>query len=140
MMEEPRFKALAEAYGGDVLRWPEADQASARAFQAAHPERAEAVLSEAQALDELLVAAGPVEPAQALEAAILARMAQFSADAAPAPRWAGLAAGLALTFGLGAGWFAASEQNPFADLAFAEAFGALESEDVLEALAREEAQ
>jgi|OM-RGC.v1.025546906 hypothetical protein len=141
MMEEARFKTLAEAYGGDIARWPDADQASARAFQAAHPERAEAVLHDALVLDRALAGAGPVDTPSCLEGAILAQTAQEKAGLAPAPPpWAALAAAVALTVGLGAGWFAVPEQDPYADPAFAEAFGSLENDDVFETLAGEEAR
>ncbi len=46
-----RFQALAEAYGGDLARWPADEQADAHAWRAANPAEALAILSEAGALD-----------------------------------------------------------------------------------------
>jgi hypothetical protein len=53
-MDETRFGALAEAWGGDLRRWPEADRGTGRAFADAHPREAERILFEADALDALL--------------------------------------------------------------------------------------
>ena len=60
-----RFQALADAYGGDLARWPADEQADARAWRAANAAEALGILNEAGALDLLLdrgavAAPGPV--------------------------------------------------------------------------------
>jgi hypothetical protein len=49
-----RFQTLADAYGGDLARWPVDEQAEADAWRAAHPAEALAILGQAAALDVLL--------------------------------------------------------------------------------------
>ncbi|CAN5338980.1 hypothetical protein BH11PSE2_BH11PSE2_06480 [soil metagenome] len=56
-MNRQRFEALAEAFGGDIDRWPTADQAAARAFWSAEPQAADAALRAALDLDAILAAA-----------------------------------------------------------------------------------
>lgn len=93
-MTPDRFRNLAEAYGGELSRWPGAERAAAERLLAAEPALA-AVLAEASALDDLLAAV----PAPSASAALAERIAA----SAPAPRrprlsWAwpaGLGAGLA---------------------------------------------
>lgn len=61
-MSPDRFKALAEAYGGDLGRWPRAERGEAERLLAATPV-AWSVLSHARALDKALagyVVAPPV--------------------------------------------------------------------------------
>lgn len=53
MMTHQRFCTLAEAYGGDIARWPAADQPAARALLADEASLTH-VLSEAGAIDTLL--------------------------------------------------------------------------------------
>ncbi|MFN9927093.1 MAG: hypothetical protein ACK53I_09165, partial [Phenylobacterium sp.] len=53
-MTPERFDALAEAYGGDVARWPEGEREGAAMFMTTDPARAQAVLAAAQALDQRL--------------------------------------------------------------------------------------
>ena len=55
-MIKERFAALADAYGGEIDRWPAAEQAAARAFWGAHPAQAAAILTAADGLDGLLAA------------------------------------------------------------------------------------
>src|SRR5690606_1457714 len=52
-MTRERFENLADAYGGDLRRWPEAEREAGRALAAADP-RAAALLLEADAVDALL--------------------------------------------------------------------------------------
>lgn len=61
-MTETRFSELANAFGGDLRRWPEAERGPADVWRAAEPVRAAAILTEAEALDAAL-------------------------DASPAPNW-----------------------------------------------------
>lgn len=53
-LNEARFRALADAYGSDLSRWPVAEQAAARDWQISHPEAAALILSEAELLDQWL--------------------------------------------------------------------------------------
>ena len=60
-MIEERFQILADAYGGDIDRWPTDEQAAARAWSATHVKQALAILEEASSLDMLLdMAEAPV--------------------------------------------------------------------------------
>lgn len=60
-MNAERFSALAEAYGGDLDRWPADEQRAARAHLAASPVEAERVLAEAVLFDHVLdMASDPV--------------------------------------------------------------------------------
>lgn len=65
-----RFEALAAAYGGQITAWPEADQDAAAAFMVAHPDQAESILCEAEALDQLLDAVPAPQVSYALGHAI----------------------------------------------------------------------
>lgn len=53
-MNAERFSALAEAYGGDLDRWPAEEQRAAREHLAASPAEAERVLAEALLFDHVL--------------------------------------------------------------------------------------
>ncbi len=53
-MDLTRFETLADAYGGDLRRWPAQERAAAEALLAAQPQAARAVLADADALDALL--------------------------------------------------------------------------------------
>jgi ferric-dicitrate binding protein FerR (iron transport regulator) len=90
-----RFIALAEAYGGDIARWPEADQAGARAVLADAP-AARAALAEAARLDALLALDTAPAPSDLLQRRVL------RAAPAPARRVSRLG------FASGAGWAAAA--------------------------------
>jgi hypothetical protein len=94
-MTRERFTGLAEAYGGQIARWPEAERDAAAALLAAEPEFAGAVLAGPSGLDEALDHWAPMPVRAELRAAVI--------GAAPGPRrsvwsWAmglGLGAGLA---------------------------------------------
>ena len=58
-MIEERFQSLADAYGGDIDRWPAGEQAAARAWSVAHVKQALTILEEASSLDMLLDMAEP---------------------------------------------------------------------------------
>ncbi|WP_292034427.1 MULTISPECIES: hypothetical protein [unclassified Brevundimonas] len=73
-MTYERFDYLADAYGGDLRRWPEAEREAARALIAADP-RAAALLREADGLDALLDAAPRPAPSHALREAVIASAA-----------------------------------------------------------------
>lgn len=97
-MTVERFADLAEIYGGDVARWPEAEREIARALLAAEPVRLEAVLSDAARLDRLL----DLAPAQSADAALLGRLiAAAPRPASAMQRWLA-GAGAALGLGVAA--------------------------------------
>ena len=77
-----RFRSLAEIWGGDIARWPEAERAAAAQLAARAPEAA-AALAEAAALDAALAALADA-PGPAPSAALLAACAQGAVDAAAA--------------------------------------------------------
>jgi 1,6-anhydro-N-acetylmuramate kinase len=56
-MTADRMQELAEAWGGDLRRWPAADRIAAEAFARAEPEAAERALFDARQLDAALDAA-----------------------------------------------------------------------------------
>jgi len=86
-MDPARFEALAQAYGGDLDRWPTDERSLARAFQEAEPARALAVLADAEDLDGLLSAApDPVFSGILRETLIRSASASASAAAPTADR------------------------------------------------------
>ncbi|HEY0646684.1 MAG TPA: hypothetical protein VGD44_02235, partial [Phenylobacterium sp.] len=82
-MTPERFEALAEAYGGDVARWPDAEREAAAAWMAAEPARVGTILARADDLDAALLAYAPPRAAPGLAERIVA--------GAPPPRarWTG---------------------------------------------------
>ena len=83
-MDIDRFRALAEAYGGAMDRWPQDERDAARIFARAHPETA-AILADAAALDAML-AEWTLPPTDDLLRARLLRDARRTIDQAPYPR------------------------------------------------------
>src|SRR5689334_18046751 len=71
-MTPERFEILAEAFGGDVAAWPDAEREAAAALMAAEPTWAERVLSRAGELDAALAAYSPPRAATGLMERILA--------------------------------------------------------------------
>lgn len=71
-MKLERLAEILDAYGGDPLRWPEAERLAAQGLVARDP-RAAAMAAEAEALDALLDASPGLAPSVALNAAVLAR-------------------------------------------------------------------
>lgn len=102
-MDETRFGALAEAWGGDLRRWPEAERDAARAFVASHPRAAEDLLFEADALDALMDASPRPAVSEGLRERIMA--AAPAAGRGVRGAWASLPKLLWLG---GAGWAAAA--------------------------------
>ncbi len=100
-MREPmtldRFRALADAYGGVIARWPEDQQDAAMRF-AAHPE-AVTILQEASAVDTMLDAWSVPAPASSLSGRIAGHRAMPHPSPAGRVRWwwsgIGIAAALA---------------------------------------------
>lgn len=95
-MTQERFEALAEAYGGDVSRWPAAAREAAALLMAAEPGATQAALARAEALDAALDAWRPTAASAGLTEAIVAAGPKMKR-----PRWlvwlspAALGAGLA---------------------------------------------
>lgn len=83
-MTAERFAALAEAYGGDLRRWPETERDAARAFREAEPATAESLLEAERWMDSALDGAPRPSPSAALRERVLA-----SAARRPVPRFAG---------------------------------------------------
>jgi hypothetical protein len=71
-MTVERFTTLADAYGGDLRRWPAAERDAARAFQSRESAVARRVLEAAAELDRHLYAASVPAPAPLLRELILA--------------------------------------------------------------------
>lgn len=66
-----RFRDLAEAYGGDISRWPEAERGPAEAWLAGNPREGAAVLEAARALDDILGSWRTADPVEALRSRVL---------------------------------------------------------------------
>jgi len=94
-MTPERFETLAEAYGGDVARWPDAERETAAELMAAQPALASELLARAGDLDALLTACAPPQGSPGLAGRIAAGAPKAR------PRWigwllpAGMGAGLA---------------------------------------------
>ncbi len=72
MMDQNRFRTLAEAWGGDLRRWPESERARAEAFRVSDPAGAAAILAEAGAIDAWLDAAPRAQPSASLSGRVIA--------------------------------------------------------------------
>jgi len=97
-MTPERFEILAEAFGGDVACWPDAEREAAAELMAAEPAWARAILARAGDLDAALAAYAPPRAAADLADRIVA-----GAPRASAARWVGWL----LPVGMGAGLAAA---------------------------------
>jgi hypothetical protein len=92
-----RFRTLAEAYGGDLARWPQALQDEAAVLAAADPQFAQAVLATEHALDLALETA----PRAVASAGLFETIVAAAPALRPRRRWsfwaapAGLGAALA---------------------------------------------
>ncbi len=98
-MNTGRFETLAEAFGGDVARWPVREREAAAQLMLARPDWASRVLADAAALDTQLKTFAAPRGTRGLADGIVA--------GAPSPRRAGWMAWL-LPVGMGAGLAAAS--------------------------------
>jgi len=98
-----RLTALADAWGGDLRRWPTADRAAAERLLAGDP-AARAVLDAASALDALLFASPRPEASAALRDQVIAAASRAGLKPRPARRfWFDR-----LVLASGAGWAAAA--------------------------------
>ena len=128
-MNPDRFAELADAFGGELSRWPSEEQARAQAFVKAEPELAQALLEEAAALDALLDLDALAPPSPALYESITA--SGLRRAFAP-PRWAGIAAAFALMCGAGTGWLGAQMNDQTNhDALYANAFSVLSETETL---------
>jgi len=98
-MSRERFEALADAYGGDVARWPDAERDAAAALMAGDASFARQVLAQASRLDAALDEWRPLAVTEALREAVAAT--------APKGRRRGVLATWGVRLGLGAGLAAA---------------------------------
>ncbi|WP_029415933.1 hypothetical protein [Brevundimonas bacteroides] len=71
-MNADRMRELAEAWGGDLRRWPAAERSAAEDFAATRPEAADRALFEARQLDAALDAAPRVVVSTALSDRVIA--------------------------------------------------------------------
>tara|TARA_R110002124_G_scaffold91652_2_gene233252 strand:- start:4142 stop:4570 length:429 start_codon:yes stop_codon:yes gene_type:complete len=103
MMTLDRFTALAEAYGGDLRRWPVADQAAAERLLATDP-AARALFDAAMAFDTLLSASPRPQASAALRDRVIDAATRAGLRPRPARRfWLDR-----LVLASGAGWAAAA--------------------------------
>ena len=78
-MNAERFSQLAEAYGADARRWPQAEREAAEAFRRDRPDEAARLLAEADAVDALLDAAPRPAVSHALRERVLADAVRLKA-------------------------------------------------------------
>ncbi|WP_396595297.1 hypothetical protein [Brevundimonas sp. R86498] len=102
-MTEARFVALADAWGGDLQRWPAAEAASAQLWADAHPDAAARALFEARQTDAVLDLVPRLSVSTALRDRVIASAAGAGLRARTA--WPGLRRLLWIG---GAGWVAAA--------------------------------
>ena len=102
-MNGERLNHVAEAYGADWRRWPEADRAAAQALIEADPSAADRLLFEARQTDVVLDAS----PRPAVSIALRDRVLASALAAGLTPRRARRALGR-LAWMFGAGWAAAA--------------------------------
>lgn len=88
-MNLDRFIDLLDAYGADLDRWPQSEQAAGTAILAAHPDARQAQRRAAAADAALLRAGLPgIEPSDALRQRVLAQVANLPpALVVPAADW-----------------------------------------------------
>jgi hypothetical protein len=96
-MTPERFESLAEAYGGDIARWPDAERDAAAELMAARPAWMQDVLARASDLDAALAAYAAPRASPGLSERIAAGAPR------PRARWVGWL----LPAGMGAGLAAA---------------------------------
>jgi len=96
-MNVERFQMLAETYGADLARWPEAERAAAVVFAQARPEAA-GILAVEQVLEARLDAY-QVTPGPALRERVIAAAPRVRATAAKRRRGTGGAISQGAAFG-----------------------------------------
>lgn len=75
LMTEARIKALAEAFGADLSRWPEAEREAARVLRFVDPQAFDTLLDDARGLDGLLDTWKSPGPAETLRHRVVAQAA-----------------------------------------------------------------
>ncbi len=122
-MTPGRFAALADAYGGNIGRWPAAERDDARAHLHGHPE-AQAALDTAAALDASLAAWTVGGPGPALAARIASAVAHRHAYGRRLRLWfSSLGTAAALAGGVAAGAAVIAVSAPAADQAAEPLYG-----------------
>lgn len=105
-MTPKRFETLAEAFGGDVARWPAAEREAAAALMSGHPDWARGVLARAGELDAALASHSELratgELADRIAATAPSARPRWAAWVLPAGMGAGLAAACAAGVMMGA--------------------------------------
>ena len=117
-----RFRALADSYGGDLRRWPDADRATARGYAILHPFAAWRALREARQLDGILATSrGLAVSRQLIEQ--ISRSAPAKPKRSPSEHWlrgawlgTGLAAACAAGVATGAALATQIESAPRAQI------------------------
>ncbi|MDP1986974.1 hypothetical protein [Phenylobacterium sp.] len=126
IMDLERFAGLAEAYGGDVGRWPIVEREAAALLMAEYPEATAPVLAAQSDLDWALDAWRAPAASPALQAAVLA--------AAPTERRVAPWRGWIWRTGLGAGLMAAGAAGVMAGVVASSAMAPVSAEfDVITA-------
>lgn len=87
-MNADRMRDLAEAWGGDLRRWPSAEREAAEAFARTQPDAAERALFEARQLDAALDAAPRVVVSTDLRDRVIA--SAYAAGLKARAAWPGL--------------------------------------------------
>lgn len=76
MSDEPmsveRFRTLADAYGADIGRWPAAEREAGRKLLAGGDAACAAIIEEAAAIDDMLIAYRVPQPTRALSQIVIA--------------------------------------------------------------------
>ncbi len=124
-MTHERFEILAQAYGGDIARWPAAERDAAAMLMAVEPEFARIVLSDAGELDATLALWAPMAVSPALREAVVA--------SAPAPRRRWGPSAWFLRAGVGAGLAAACAAGLVVGVMLSDLTQAPASEDTVSA-------
>jgi anti-sigma factor RsiW len=122
-MQLERFAELADAYGGDLARWPAQERAAAAQLLAAQPAAA-AILIQAQALDDALNALpASTGPSDLLARRLLKAAPQPTAlRSLGAPVWATMAASMLVGVVVGFGWVQAWDRQAAIDTALSQSF------------------
>lgn len=121
-MTHERFEALAEAYGGDVSRWPADAREAAALLMTAEPGLTSAVLARAGQLDAALHEFAFAPASGALTARII--------TSAPAPRNVRRGLSWLLPAGLGAGLAAACAAGVMVGVQLSDQFQATDAAQV----------
>ena len=116
-MKTERLAEILAAYGGDPLRWPEAERLAAQGLAARDP-RAAAMVAEAEALDALFDLAPVDAPSAGLTARVLDRRPRPTLwrELFPNTAFWKPAAGFAITLALGVGLQSAAADQLGLDL------------------------